>query len=174
MAALLGTLLAVILTSLAFLHLIWAAGATFPFANQQALARSVVGRRGITQLPSRSSVALLAVLLLLAAVAAYLMGNHPADLPRAAKLMLAPAGLFIGGIFLLRSIVGVLPAFERAAPEQPYLKLNRRLYSPLCALIGAGFLMLTFMLPNWSWRFEQLFAHDKRGAVAASSQSSAL
>jgi hypothetical protein len=77
-------------------------------------------------------------------------------MPRA-KPYLVPVGLLLTFVFLGRGIVGVLPAFERAAPEQPYLSLNRRIYSPLCAVVGIGFLFLTVALPNWSWRFSQLF-----------------
>ncbi|WP_162786433.1 DUF3995 domain-containing protein [Hyphomonas sp. CACIAM 19H1] len=155
MAALLGTLLALVLGCLCALHLIWAAGASFPFPNQQSLARSVVGRRGITRLPSRASVALLGVLLLCGAAAALIMGHYAATFT-GLKFLLVPVGLLLSAIFLLRGVVGILPAFERAAPEQPYLTLNRRLYSPLCALIGFGFLALTFSLPNWAWHFSRL------------------
>ena len=46
----------------------------------------------------------------------------------------------------------MLPAFEQALPEQPFLSLNRRFYSPLIFLIGVGFALLTLALPYWSWR----------------------
>lgn len=173
MATLLGTLLATLLTALAVLHALWALGLSFPFPNEQTLARSVVGRRGITRLPSRAAVGFLAILLLAAAIAACLMGFYPADLPRGAKLMLLPVGLFLAGVFLLRSIVGVLPPSERAAPEQPYLSLNRRIYSPLSALIGIGFLILSVTLPNWAWRLGQTFGLGDQAAGSAVSQSSA-
>ncbi|MFN4024213.1 MAG: DUF3995 domain-containing protein [Hyphomonas sp.] len=156
MASLLGTLLATLLGGLGLLHLVWAAGLSFPFANQQALARSVVGRRGITQLPSRAAVCFLGVLLLLAAAASFLLGHH-GWMSTATKLIMLPVGLFLSAIFLLRGIVAILPAFERAAPEQPYLSLNRRIYSPLSVLIGFSFLALTMSLPNWSWQLSRLF-----------------
>ena len=41
-----------ILVALGVLHLLWALGSSFPCANEQALARAVVGRRGITKMPS--------------------------------------------------------------------------------------------------------------------------
>lgn len=156
MAPLLGTLLAIVLGCLGLFHLIWAAGIAFPFPNEQSLARSVVGRRGITRLPSRTAVALLGVLLLAAAAAAVTMGHFATSIT-AVKFLMVPIGLFLSAVFLLRGCVGVLPAFERAAPEQPYLSLNRRFYSPLSILIGAGFLALTFSLPNWSWHFARMF-----------------
>ncbi|MFN4185893.1 MAG: DUF3995 domain-containing protein [Hyphomonas sp.] len=156
MAPLLGTLLAIVLGCLGLIHLIWAAGMSFPFPNEQSLARSIVGRRGITRLPSRAAVALLGILLLCGAGAAAIMGHYASSMT-ALKFLLVPVGLFLSAVFLLRGLVGVLPAFERAAPEQPYLSLNRRVYSPLCALIGAGFLALTFSLPNWTWQISRIF-----------------
>lgn len=156
MAPVLGTLLALILGGLGLLHLIWAAGLSFPFPNQQALARSVVGRRGITRLPSRTAVGLFGGLLLVAAVAGFALGNDD-WMSTGAKLVMLPVGLFLSAIFLLRGVVGVLPAFERAAPEQPYLSLNRRIYSPLSVLIGFSFLALTMSLPNWTWQLSRLF-----------------
>lgn len=156
MAEIVGNCLAVVLFATGLLYLLWAAGVTFPFANEQSLARSLVGRRGITRIPSRASFVYLAVLFFAAAAAAFLMGGFSEAVPRS-KPFLAPVGLLLAAVFLGRGIAGILPAFERAAPEQPYLTLNRRIYSPLCALAGIAFLFLTLALPNWTWRLSQLF-----------------
>ncbi len=68
------------------------------------------------------------------------------------KWLVAAAGAGAALIFMGRGVLGVLPAFERALPEQPFLSLNRRFYSPLIFLIGAGFALLTLALPYWGWR----------------------
>lgn len=156
MAQLVSTLLAIPLAAASLLYFLWAAGVNLPFANEQALARSIIGRRGITRVPSRRTFAYLGVLLLAAAAAAFFLGGFSEQVPRS-KPFLAPVGLLLALVFLGRGIAGILPAFERAAPEQPYLTLNRRIYSPLCALAGLGFLFLTIALPNWTWRLSQLF-----------------
>lgn len=156
MAELVATILAFALGAAGLLYYLWAAGLTFPFPNEQALARSIIGRRGITQVPSRLTFIYLGTLLLISALFAWLMGGFSQQVPHS-KPFLAPAGLILSLIFLGRGIAGVLPAFERAAPEQPYLSLNRRIYSPLCALAGLSFLYLTAALPNWSERLSQLF-----------------
>ncbi len=155
MAAVVSSVLAVVLVVAGILHLLWAARIYFPFANEQAAARAVVGLRGITRMPSRGASAFVGLLLIAAAVAAVCIGSFSAQVP-AAKYVLAPLGLFLSAVFLTRGIAGILPAFERAAPEQPFLTLNRRLYSPLCAAIGLGFLFLVIALPNWSWRLGSL------------------
>lgn len=156
MAGLVGNILAVVLVLLGVLHLLWAARFYFPYANEQALARAVVGLRGVTRMPPRRASAFVGLLLIGAAVAAVCLGTFSDQVP-ASKYFLAPLGLFLSAVFLTRGIAGVLPAFERAAPEQPFLKLNRRLYSPLCAAIGLAFLFLVVALPNWWWRFNTHF-----------------
>lgn len=156
MADIVGNGLAILLACVGVLYLVWSAGVTFPFSNEQSLARSLIGRRGITRVPSRAAFVYVSVLFFAAAIAAFLMGGYGETVPQS-KPFLAPVGLFLALVFLGRGVAGVLPAFERAAPEQPYLSLNRRLYSPLCVLAGIGFLFLTLALPNWSARFSQLF-----------------
>ena len=155
MAELVGNCLAMVLVAAGLLYLLWATGVTFPFASEQALARALIGRRGITRLPSRAAFLYLAVLLIAAALAAFLLGGYSQAVPQS-KPFLAPVGLLLALVFLGRGVAGVLPAFERAAPEQPYLSLNRRIYSPLCFAAGLGFLFLTLALPNWSARLSQM------------------
>jgi hypothetical protein len=155
LAELVGNCLALVLVAAGLLYLLWAGGVTFPFASEQALARALIGRRGITRVPSRAAFVYLAVLLIAAALAAFLLGGYSEAVPQS-KPFLAPVGLLLALVFLGRGVAGVLPAFERAAPEQPYLSLNRRIYSPLCFAVGLGFLFLTLALPNWSVRLSQM------------------
>ena len=153
-AQILSLVIAVVLVLIGLVHLAWAFGSTFPYANEQALARAVVGRRGITRMPSPASCTFVSVCLFSAAAWALMLG-HYMPVP-VSNWLLAPGGLALAGVFLFRGIIGVMPAFERALPEQPFLTLNRRIYSPLCVLIGLGFLALTLSLPNWTWRLSQL------------------
>lgn len=153
-APIISPVLAAVLAILGLLHLLWAMGSHFPCANEQALARAVVGRRGITQMPSALSCAFVALCLFAASFWAAALGEMfvlPVQ-ERLAKWLLAMVGLAAAIIFMGRGIVGILPAFERALPELPFLKLNRRIYSPLSFLIGVGFMLLVFALPNWTWR----------------------
>jgi hypothetical protein len=150
----LSILLAGVLGMTGLVHLAWALGSTFPYANEQALARAVVGRRGITRMPSMIASAFVAVCLFAASVWALVLGRI-VDVPLSDWLV-APGGLALAVIFLSRGVIGVLPTFERALPEQPFLRLNRRFYSPLCILIGLTFIGLTLMMPNWTWRLSLL------------------
>ncbi len=157
MAEVVGNILGLILAIASLFFLLWSVGLTFPFANEQSLARSIIGRRGITRVPSRAHFAYLAALMMAAAAAAVLLGGFSERIPDS-KPYLAPVGLLLAFVFLGRGIAGVLPAVERAAPEEPFLTLNRRFYSPLCAVVGIGFLFMTLALPNWSSRLGHLFS----------------
>ena len=142
--------LALILAFTGLLHALWGFGVTFPAASEEKLARMVVGRRGITRMPSMAACLFVAVCLFVAAALALTLGRV---IPMVgSKWLDAFAGAGAAFVFLGRGIVGVLPAFERAAPEQPFLSLNRRIYSPLIFLIGVGFALLTLSLPYWKWR----------------------
>ena len=105
-------------------------------------------------MPSALSCMVVAFCLFGAAILAAMLGGYVTlPLPSLVwKGLLILAGLAAGLVFLGRGVIGILPAFERSAPEMPFLTLNRRVYSPLSFLIGLGFMLLILSLPNWSWR----------------------
>ena len=150
LAPTLSVVLAGILSIAGLLHALWGFGVTFPAANAQQLARMVVGKRGITKMPSMTACLFVAASLFAFAFLALVLGRY-VTVP-VSKWLVAAAGAGAAMAFMGRGILGVLPAFERALPEQPFLSLNRRFYSPLIFLIGVGFALLTLALPYWSWR----------------------
>jgi hypothetical protein len=46
-------------------------------------------------------------------------------------------------VFLARGLIGYTPWFSTIAPEQPFARLNRIYYCPLCLGLGIAFLSLT-------------------------------
>ncbi len=130
----LSLVLSAVLIVLAALHLLWALGWWFPLAEERALARAVVGARGIERMPGAVPSSLVVVALLFAA----------------AWPWFGPSGLKTSGlaaltlVFLGRGAASYLPAWRRIVPEQPFATLDRRAYGPLCLALGAGFLILTY------------------------------
>jgi hypothetical protein len=57
-------------------------------------------------------------------------------------LMIAGSAI-LTALFLTRGVAGYVPAWRRLYPVQPFARLDRTLYSPLCLVLGTGFLALT-------------------------------
>lgn len=143
-------ILCALLFFVGLVHLLWATGSTWPCEDESTLAKTVVGSRGIEKMPPRAASLFVAICLIAAGLFALTLRDiGPLKLP---QLLDAIAGLMLATVFGLRGALGILPAFERMAPEMPFLKLNRRVYSPLCFGLGVGFALLVFAIPNWTWR----------------------
>lgn len=136
-------LLAVLLAVIAMLHGYWALGGQWPGHGDTPLHRIVIGRKGMTGMPPRWLTALVAAAILLAAIWPLLWA---ALIPYALPQTLIMLGVWaLAAIFLLRGISGFTPAFSATLFDEPFHSLNRRYYSPLCLLIGAGFLALILL-----------------------------
>ncbi|MEL6472996.1 MAG: DUF3995 domain-containing protein [Pseudomonadota bacterium] len=147
---LLACCLALVLAGIGLIHMAWAAGSNWPCASEQSLARTVVGSRNIERMPPRFASFVVALCLIGAAAWALALRDLvPVRIPRE---LLALGGAALVFVFGMRGLLGILPAFERVAPEQPFVRLNRLYYSPLCILIAIVFALLVLALPNWTWR----------------------
>ncbi|KPP83757.1 MAG: Protein of unknown function (DUF3995) [Rhodobacteraceae bacterium HLUCCA08] len=130
----LAFLMSAILVVIAAIHLLWALGWWFPIRDEARLARAVVGARGITRMPGPVPTALVVVALLFAAAWPW----FPPGPGRKAGLVA------IALVFQLRAVLAYAPPFQAATPEQPFRRLDERLYGPLCGALGIGYMMLAF------------------------------
>jgi hypothetical protein len=140
MTAIISIMLTVLLTTIALLHFYWAAGGLWPGQSATELAAIVVGRPGMRAMPSMRLSVLVAVIL--AGFAAWPFVLSPL-VSRFIAPQLAVAGSVISAaVFLLRGVAGYTSAMTRRHSAEPFASYNRILYSPICLLIGAGFLVL--------------------------------
>lgn len=128
-------LLAAMLFALSAAHLAWALGSPRPARDERELARTVAGFRGIESMPPRAAPAAVAVLL-------GLTGLLVLALSDANERSIATTGIVAAMVFLARGAICFTQSWRRRTPEEPFATLDRRYYSPLCPLIGAGFLAL--------------------------------
>ncbi|KIT16125.1 DUF3995 domain-containing protein [Jannaschia aquimarina] len=116
----------VVLLDLAALHAAWAARIWLPLGDEAATARAVVGTPGIEKMPSPILCGAIAALLALLAT-----------LPWWDFFGLARAALLASGVVLaLRGVAAYLPAWARITPEQPFRKLDRAAYGPICLALS--------------------------------------
>ena len=137
----LALLLAATLALLAVLHAHWAVGGLWPAPSEEELVRAVIGQPGRKRMPGRS-LSLVVAGCLLGAAALSLVLRWPGPLPRGA---VALAGLACAGVFVGRGAAGYVGRWRRAHSAEPFARLDRAVYSPLCFTLGAGFGILTTM-----------------------------
>ena len=130
----------VLLGIVAVLHAAWAMGVVWPADDESALTRAVIGTPDATKLPSRGLNLIVALLIFLAAVWP-IAWRGILPYPHIVPQTLIWLGMWVlAFIFLVRGTVGLTPLMGQT--EQPFASFNRRYYSPLCILLGLGFLAL--------------------------------
>lgn len=140
MTALLVVLLAILLFAgvgaIAVVHVLWGLGSHWPEESEEALVRGVVGDGRRRMPPPWQCFAVALVLAAIAIWPLYVVAGVPGAL-RAEQGSYAVAGLF-----LARGLAGFTPRWKEHFAAEPFATRNRRYYSPLCLLLGAGYVAL--------------------------------
>ncbi|MEM9047184.1 MAG: DUF3995 domain-containing protein [Pseudomonadota bacterium] len=121
------------LFALSALHAAWAARVWWPVGDEGQLARTVAGFPGVEKMPNALACALVAAALFVVALLltiAVLDAEPPA--------LVWPALVGASFVFLVRGAVGYTPYWHRATPEEPFRRLDRIFYSPLCLILGGA------------------------------------
>lgn len=132
--------LSVILLLITSLHVYWAIGGIWPGRDPASCARAVIGFREVKEMPSPSAAFAVAACLVL--VTLWPMALQGVFATPFTHEGLAATSIMIGLVFFGRGVIGFTPWWRRLTPEQPFARLDARLYSPLCLAIGAGFIVL--------------------------------
>jgi hypothetical protein len=140
MSMLISAFMFIALLAVSFAHLLWSFGRTWPIRDEKLLAQTVVGFRDIERMPPRLASFAVAVATLAAGILALALADHDSG---GATLTLL--GIPVAGIFLARGIIGYTPWWAGKTPESNFRLNDSRVYSPLCLLLGAGFVALTLM-----------------------------
>ena len=132
--------LSAVLLLVTALHVYWGIGGVWPGHDAASCARAVVGTRDVREMPSTFACFAVAACLVLATLwPLALMGVFATPFPQQG---LAATSVMIAFVFLGRGLLGFTPWWRRQTPEQPFARLDRLYYSPLCLLVGAGFAIL--------------------------------
>jgi hypothetical protein len=123
-----------VLAGLAGLHAAWGLGSPFPFTTQSELADAVAGT---TKLPRPATCFAVASALATGSI----LVLDPAPLPGTVRR----AGLLtMSGVLAVRAVLGWSGHTDKMCPgsnSTRFRRLDRRVYSPLCAAIAAGGLL---------------------------------
>lgn len=135
---LIASLVFVLLLAVSLAHLIWAMGRTWPIRDERLLARTVTGFA--ETMPPRVMSLGVAIALLVAGICALALADETSG-----GLLLNVIGMLLALVFLARGVLGYTGWWARMTPIEPFRTLDRRNYSPLCLVLGAGFLLLVVM-----------------------------
>lgn len=120
---------------LAVIHALWGLGSRWPEANEEALARSVVGD-GRRHMPPAWQCFAVAGLLAVVALWPFIM------LGRDEESWVLAITFAIAGIFGARGMAGFSPRWRGHFRDEPFATRDRRYYSPYCLLMGVSYLAL--------------------------------
>lgn len=127
---------ALTLSSLAALHALWATGNPWPARNAAQLSAQVIGGHGARDLPPPTACLVVAAALLTASA---LVLTAPAT---PGSSLIRTGAQTVAGVLLLRGSAGyALPTLVPSMQGTPFVRLNARLYSPLCLLLGTAVLL---------------------------------
>ncbi len=135
MTAVLAFLLFAGVGAVAAIHALWGLGSHWPEANEEALARSVVGDGRRRMPPAWQCFAVAAVLAVVALWPWYVLG-------RAAEPVVLAGTFAVAGAFVARCWAGYSPRWRGHFNDEPFATRDKRYYSPFCLLLGVGYLAL--------------------------------
>ena len=132
--------ISLVLALVSLLHLYWAFGGLWPGTDKASLVRSVIGEKNATNMPPGWLTFVVALAIAAAALWPLMW--------RSLVPYFLPQGLLWAGmivllvVFIGRGIAGYMPFFTSRTSAQPFARLNALYFSPLCLIIGAGFMAL--------------------------------
>lgn len=140
MSMLIASFMFIVLLAVSVAHFLWSIGRTWPIRNEALLAQTVVGFEGIERMPPRLASFAVAVATLVAGVFALALADHTSG-----GLPLTLVGLPLAAVFLARGFIGYTAWWASKTPHPNFRLNDRRVYSPLCLFLGAGFVALMIL-----------------------------
>ncbi|WP_162704371.1 DUF3995 domain-containing protein [Ensifer sp.] len=129
-----------VLTGVAALHAYWARGGLWPGRDEASLSRAVIGARGLEVMPPAGLTVAVAILIFVAGLFPLMFVFGP---PLGLPTNLIRIGMAtLAFIFLARGVLPFTRLFRSRHPQEPFATLDRRLYGPLCLLIGAAYVVV--------------------------------
>jgi Protein of unknown function (DUF3995) len=135
MTVLFAFLLFVGVGAVAVIHALWGLGSNWPEADEEALARSVVGD-GRRRMPSTWQCFAVAGILTLVALWPFVM------LGRDDEPWVLAVTFTIAGVFVVRGLAGYSPRWRSHFHDEPFATRDKRYYSPYSLLMGVSYLAL--------------------------------
>lgn len=139
MSMIVAAIMFIPLLAIAIATFVWSLGGSWPIRDKAMLPDVVLGIPGTARIP-RLGAFLTSVAVLAAGIVALALADHTGG-----GVWLTVLGAVLGGAFIGRGVFGYMEWWRVLFSAEPFATLDRRNYSPLCLVLGAGFLLLVVM-----------------------------
>jgi hypothetical protein len=130
-----------LLTAIAGLHIAWGLGLRWPARDERGLVALVIGATGQTRMPPLAQCLAAAAAIFAAGVVALLLaGVIRVPLPPGFVTLI---GALVFFVFAGRGIAAYVPAWRKRFAQEPFARMDRTWYGPLCLLLAIVFFVMT-------------------------------
>jgi hypothetical protein len=140
MSMLIAAFMFIAMLAVSTAHFVWSLGKTWPIRNEKLLAQTVCGFKDIERMPPRPASFAVAVATISAGVIALALADHDGG-----GSLLTFTGAVLALVFLARGVIGYTTWWAAKTPEPNFRFNDRRVYSPMCLFLGAGYITLIVM-----------------------------
>ncbi len=127
-----SVLLTLVLGLIALIHALWGMQIWVPIRDEEQLARTVIGARGVTRMPGAIPCFLVVAGLLIIIVALWMP-----------QMWITRFVLWIAFVvFLARGLIAYTKFWRQMTPEQPFAGNDQEFYAPLCLAVAGGLLFV--------------------------------
>lgn len=127
----------IVLAAIAAMHALWGLGLCWPARDEPGLVALVIGATGRSRMPGTAQC-LIAVAAIFAAGFTALALANLVTLPVPPALLTA-AGAVVALVFAGRGAAAYVPGWRARFSQQPFARLDRVCYGPLCLLLALAF-----------------------------------
>lgn len=137
MIIMLSVLVSAILVVIAVFHLLWGLRIWVPVKGEAQLAKTVAGFEDIENMPKSRACFVVTLYLCFAALLTLISGGIVSS-PDIGQPLIQLGTIVVALVFLMRGLFAYTQKWASMTPEQPFRKLDKLYYSPLCLFIGAS------------------------------------
>lgn len=132
--------IAAVLVLIGGVHLLWGLRIWWPMGDEARLVAVAFGAKNATQMPSAAACYGVVALMALGAIWVLMLAGWVVVLP---AWLVTVGGVGMGAVFVARGAAAYTAAFARITPQPAFRRMDRRIYGPLCLVLGIGILNLS-------------------------------
>jgi len=134
-----AVVMVVVLAAIGAVHILWGARIWWPVGDEARLTAIVLGAKGAVRMPSALACYAVALMMALCAIWVMMLAQWIVVLP---DWLIQIGGVGMAMMFFIRGAAAYTPAFAQITPQPQFRQMDRRIYGPLCLVLGGAVVTL--------------------------------